>query len=96
MSVMFVWFIELSRSSVSLLIFCLVAPHVTEGGMSRPPASSAVQIFPSAVSVFTSYILRLFSHHAMSFSVFWNSSDLQYVLANVGIVVPGLFLLILA
>lgn len=96
MSVLFVWFIELARPPVSLLAVCLVAPRVSEPGMSTSPASSAARLFSSAPSVFTSYILRLFSQHTMSFSVFCNSSDLQYILANVGIAVPGLFLLILA
>lgn len=80
MSVLFVWFIELARPSVSLLAICLAAPRVAEPGMSASPASSAARLFSSVLSVLTSYILRLFSQHTMSslssvtvltYSIFW-------------------------
>lgn len=51
--------------------------------------------FFSSVGAHFLYFEALLSTYSV-FSVFCNSPDLQYILANVSIAVPGLFLFILA
>lgn len=94
MSVLFVWFIELARPSVSLLAVCLAAPRVAGAwDVSASSQQCCARLFSSVLSEVT-YILRLFSQHTVSslssVTVLTYSS-----MVNVGIAVPGLFLFIL-
>ena len=56
-----VWFVELARSSVCLLAVCLVAPRLTEPGMSTCQPVVLCVYFIHSVSVYFIYFEALFS-----------------------------------